>query len=140
MISVLVPIDALAIQGSLKAAKQAKKTVVRFEVKNDGALFMKDVARLCLSSPDSKIEAVKDGEFKLTEFSTVCAKEIQSLAAQWEAKPKEMATVNMKTPDDRPNLEEKILDKYPEGIKVDEVNGCPCLLLKGKQAREAAAP
>lgn len=123
---------------SLAASASLKNAEVKFEVKNDSVRFMKDVARLCLSTPESKIENLGSGQLKVTDWNAPCAHEIKSMASKWDQDPSTPTVAIHAKSGQKPALAKKITQKYQGTVTLDEGKSCPCLLLKGSKAQEAA--
>ena len=111
---------------------------VKFEIKNDSSRFMMDVARMCLSTPESKIENLPSNEIKVSDKSPNCAQEIKAFAIQWDREPTtKTVAIHVKT-EKMASVSSKIKGKYQDAIALQAGKSCPCILLKGNQAKEAA--
>ena len=120
------------------APQKVPQTEVTFAVKNESRLFMETVARLCLSAPEAKIESLGAQQLKVTERSDICAREIQSFASQWDRDPKLKTIAIYARPEQKPLFEKLIRERYSEDVKVQVGQACPCVLIKGSKASEAA--
>src|SRR4051812_2546162 len=104
---------ALLLTSAALAAPPSSGLVLNLSVKNDAQAFLKDVARLCLSSAESKIEAVGAQQLKLTERSDICAREIESFATQWDREPGLKTVSVYARPEQKSDLERALRAKYP---------------------------
>jgi hypothetical protein len=125
---------AMITSTALAAQKPAE---LSFQVKNERDIFLRDVARLCLSSPEAKIEAVGP-QMKLIETNDLCAREIRSFAEQWDAKPEQRTLAIHARPEQKVDLEKRVREKFPEELSIHVGAACPCILFRGKNAREAS--
>src|SRR5689334_14919668 len=114
----------------------AKTVVLSFEVKHDPTLFMKVVARSCLSSPDSRIENAGPNQLKVTDKSGACAQEIKDLAVQWDTAPSNTAAVFAK-PAKKAAVANRLVEKFKGAVAVTASGSCPCVILRGENATEA---
>lgn len=120
------------------SAAPSKKAEVEFEVKNDAQAFMRDVARLCMSAPDSRAAALSETEIRVSDPNAACAQEIKAFAASWEQEPtRTMVAVHAK-PDQKSSTIARIAASYPSSVQARAGKSCPCILLQGPKAPEAA--
>jgi hypothetical protein len=117
---------------SLAAPKAVDVRVIR-----SPQFFLAEVARYCVSSPDSKFEQITTG-FRVRE-ERECAAELKALGRAWDSAGKRTLVVAIRVPLDRQAVVKQALAE--EKGKVDyllETRSCPCLVFRGPRAREWA--
>jgi hypothetical protein len=123
---------------STPAPAWAAKHEVRFAVKHETSAFLREVAGVCVSSADSKVVAER-GQVRLIEANDACAGEIRSFATRWDAEPStKTVAVHARAYEEKMGILSRLSSQFPEDLKVDPGQACPCVLLRGSRAVEAA--
>lgn len=133
-------VTLMLLSGSLLSTSPARaaKDEVRFAVKNDASAFLREVAGVCVTSADSKIVAER-GQLKLIEANDACAGEIRSFASRWDAEPStKTVAIHARAFEERMGIQSRLKAQFPEDLKVEPGQACPCVLLRGSRALEAA--
>jgi hypothetical protein len=116
----------------------AARNEVRFAVKHEAASFLREVAGVCVSSAESKVEASK-GQLRLIEANDACAGEIRSFASRWDAEPStRTVAIHARAYEEKMGIQSRLQAQFPEDLKVETGQACPCVLLRGPRAEEAA--
>src|SRR5690348_4453289 len=122
----LIPGIIIGLLPSTVFAAQ-KFTAVDITIKNNSMLFTKEVARLCLSTPDSSIEIISPSEIRVNERSSACAQEIKTLASEWDGQtPPDKMTAIYTRKEKKPALEKTLHAQYPDHVKTASSANCPC--------------